>query len=719
MRLSRDTSLSSQNKAWPRTRDIEETIAGGEHLLSRVEESTRALRRVSWPAIRRSFDTTSSAGQALLFGLRLWAAVCLALYVSFCLELDKAYWAGTSAAVVSLPALGASLRKATFRMIGTVVGAVAIVALTAWFPQDRAAFIVGLALWGAACGFAGTILQNFASYGAAMAGVTAAVIALDELGATGGPNGDAFTFAMTRATEICIGIVCATIVAAGTDFGNARHRLSEQIVTLASEISTGLIGTFALGSSELMKTRALRHSLTRRVVDLGSLIDEAIGESSDLRYRRHMLLDAIDGLYAALAGWRTSATDLEVNSSDQGRREATIVLETLPLELRSAAKREDATTWLASVSHAGRKLLASVRALVGLQGWTASLQLLSDSTAEALLGLRRALDGLVLLADPAQVTSRSSDRRPFVPDFLPALINSARVFLTVIAVSLLWIATGWPGGATAVTFALVTVSVLSPRGDRAYAGALAFLLGTGVSAILAAIINFAVLPGTESFFGFCAAIGLVLIPIGAMELWNAPIFGSMATYFLPNLAPANPANYDLGQFYNTALGILVGVGAGVLSFLLLPAPSAAVRARWLLALTLRDLRRLAMSRLRSTPRNWKNRMYNRLSSLPDQVSLLQNARLDAGFAVGTEIIRLSSLLHRLGIGLSLEGVLRALVRGNSIGAIDCLAGVDRAVGEPTTTGADASAKLRARASVRIISDALTEHADYFDGSTFV
>ena len=67
----------------------------------------------------------------MLFGVRLWAAVCLALYVSFCLELDKAYWAGTSAAVVSLPALGASLRKATFRMIGTVVGAVAIVALTA------------------------------------------------------------------------------------------------------------------------------------------------------------------------------------------------------------------------------------------------------------------------------------------------------------------------------------------------------------------------------------------------------------------------------------------------------------------------------------------------------------------------------------------------------------------------------------------------------------
>src|SRR5881392_952836 len=79
-----------------------------------------------------------TAGPPLLFGLRLWASVCLALYVAFCLELDNAYWAGTSAAIVCQPHLGASLRKGWFRMIGTVVGAVAIVVLTACFPQDRA-----------------------------------------------------------------------------------------------------------------------------------------------------------------------------------------------------------------------------------------------------------------------------------------------------------------------------------------------------------------------------------------------------------------------------------------------------------------------------------------------------------------------------------------------------------------------------------------------------
>jgi cytochrome bd ubiquinol oxidase subunit I len=83
-----------------------------------------------------------SGGPALLFGLRLWVAVTLALYVAYRLELDNAYWAGTTAAIVCQPSLGASLRKASFRMIGTAIGAVVIVVLTACFPQSRIGYVI-------------------------------------------------------------------------------------------------------------------------------------------------------------------------------------------------------------------------------------------------------------------------------------------------------------------------------------------------------------------------------------------------------------------------------------------------------------------------------------------------------------------------------------------------------------------------------------------------
>ena len=117
-----------------------------------------------------AFARAAKASPPLLFGLRLWAAVCLALFVAFWLQLDNPFWAGASASVVCQPQLGASLRKGWFRMVGTAVGAIAIVTLTGCFPQNRIGFLALLALWCSLCAFAATLLRNFASYSAALAG---------------------------------------------------------------------------------------------------------------------------------------------------------------------------------------------------------------------------------------------------------------------------------------------------------------------------------------------------------------------------------------------------------------------------------------------------------------------------------------------------------------------------------------------------------------------
>src|SRR5216683_2711207 len=127
-------------------------------------------RRISWPDTELLLRKISAAVPSLLFGLRLWASVSLALYIAYWLELDNPFWAGTSAAVVCQPQLGASLRKGWFRMIGTVVGAVIIVLIAACFPQDRIGFFVLLTLWGGICAFVATVLRNFGSYAASLAG---------------------------------------------------------------------------------------------------------------------------------------------------------------------------------------------------------------------------------------------------------------------------------------------------------------------------------------------------------------------------------------------------------------------------------------------------------------------------------------------------------------------------------------------------------------------
>src|SRR5947208_16194749 len=110
---------------------------------------THLNRRVFLPeaslAVGRFEAALRAASPPLLFGLRLWASVSLALYVAFWLQLDNPYWAGTSAAIVCQPQLGASLRKGWFRMVGTLIGAVISVVLVASFPHDRILFLAGLA----------------------------------------------------------------------------------------------------------------------------------------------------------------------------------------------------------------------------------------------------------------------------------------------------------------------------------------------------------------------------------------------------------------------------------------------------------------------------------------------------------------------------------------------------------------------------------------------
>jgi len=365
-------------------------------------------RRLSLPpdvslAVRRLEAALRAAGPPLLFGLRLWASVTLALYVAFWLELDNPFWAGTSAAIVSLPQLGASLRKGWFRMIGTLVGAVMSVVLVACFPQDRILFLGALALWGAACSFVSALLRNFASYSAMLAGYTVAIIAGDLLGATGGVNAnEAFLLAVTRANEICIGIVCAGIVLAGTDLGGARRRLAALFADLAVGISSGFSDTLTRTGGALPDTQPVRREFIRRVIALDPVIDETIGESSQIRHQSPILQQAVDGLLAALDGWRAAANHLARLPQDRARDETALILLNLPAELRAQPEEAKPTGWMADPTGSRRICETTVQRLLSLSVETPSLRLLLDKTAEALAGLAQVLNGLALLVvEPA------------------------------------------------------------------------------------------------------------------------------------------------------------------------------------------------------------------------------------------------------------------------------------------------------------------------------
>jgi uncharacterized membrane protein YccC len=239
------------------------------------------------------------------------------------------------------------------------------------------------------------------------------------------------------------------------------------------------------------------------------------------------------------------------------------------------------------------------------------------------------------------------------------------------------------------------------------------MVGNCLAAVLAAIVGFAVLPNHETFAALSLGIGLVLVPAGTGLALAPPaqlmIFVAVVSNFLPMLAPANQESYDTQQFYNFALGILVGSGAGVLSFSLMPPLSPAFRTRRLLAFTLRDLHRIATGPIPRTPDDWAGRMYSRLSVLPAAAQPLQRSQLLAAFSVGIDMIQLRHICRRVDLGSDLDSALEAFARGSCATAIARLADLDRALISRGTT-----AVLRARGLVLAISEALSQHAAYFD-----
>ena len=107
-------------------------------------------------------------------------------------------------------------------------------------------------------------------------------------------------------------------------------------------------------------------------------------------------------------------------------------------------------------------------------------------------------------------------------------------------------------------------------------------------------------------------------------------------------------------------------------------------------------------------------MIGRLAAVPDQAESLQRARLLAALSVGTEIINLRPMALRLGAAAEFDAALVAFVRGNSATAIARLHQLDHRLASDPAQGARDDAVLRARSRLLVMSEALSEHASYFD-----
>ena len=608
------------------------------------------------------------------------------------------------------------MRNGWFRVVGTVVGAAAIVLLSAAFPQDRAAFLIGLALLCGGSAFVAAQLGNASALSASLVGATAAIVAGAELGAVGGPNGQAFMLAVGRATEICIGVVAAGIVLASTHVGVASHRLHEQISGIAAEIRLHVSNMLANAGGALPDSQIVRRDLARRVIGLNAQIDEAIGESWQVRYHAPLLRRALEGLLQALMSWRILALRLSALPSDVAGRQAGRILQLAPPFAWAGSQPQTARPAAASPDRSA--YAATARALLREPAASPSMRLLADQTAGILAGLCRMLDGLALLRDGRVPSTSIRTRRPAPSDLLPALVAALRSFSVVLIAAALWIATAWPNGSTAIVWAALATLIFAAAGDESFARVSGWALGTGMAAGFAAVTAFAVLPNVHSFVGLSLVLGLYLVPAGALSYLalKPAMFGAMATLFVPLLNPENHMSYDTLQFYNAAMAVVVGCCIGATSYLILPPVSPAIRTRRLLRRTLRDFRSLCCAGVRTSRRDWETLMYGRLAAIPDAATPQQRSEILAALSLGLTLIRLRRTPLPLALKSGLEAILSSISQGDVAVARDRLRQVDTAIAR-RASALERAPDNRARGLLQVIDDGLAQHTAYFSGGS--
>ncbi|MCT4369898.1 FUSC family protein, partial [Yangia mangrovi] len=184
-----------------------------------------------------ALETLGFNKHRLVFALRTAFAACLALVVAWMLGLEHPQWAGMTVWAASQPVRGQLLEKGLFRFAGTVIGTIAGVGLILAMQLHPALLVVGLALWVGLCTGLANLLRGFVAYGTVLAGYTAAMVALLDVGH---PE-NVWALGADRMATVLVGVLAALVVGwlfAPTADGSAlRGRIRGVLADLCDQLA--------------------------------------------------------------------------------------------------------------------------------------------------------------------------------------------------------------------------------------------------------------------------------------------------------------------------------------------------------------------------------------------------------------------------------------------------------------------------------------------------
>jgi uncharacterized membrane protein YccC len=596
--------------------------------------------------------TKSFGFRAVVFSVNCFIATMLALWIAFRLDLKNPWWAMLTVYITSQPVTGALRAKAAYRVLGTLLGAIAMVAIVPNLVDAPELTTAAISLWVAFCLYVSLLDRTPRAYTLALSGYTAALIGFPSVL---NPDG-VFDTAIARAEEIMLGTVSAALVHSlifplsvlsvllakqSTVLADARRWIADGLtreVTPASEqeprrIAADITELAILGSSLPYDTASQRPSQTviraldERLVALLPLLSTIEDRIAFLR-KYAAMPDHVEKLLAEVAAWCTGQQTGDRKEAHRLRRACAAALpETGP-----------ASSWddLMLVS-----LLARLIELI--ESWEECLELAALTH-----------DPLAPEDRPMRVILKRRAAKPLHRDHGMAALSALAAGLALLACSAFWIATAWPQGAGAVGLVAVICTLFAGFDDPTPVMS-SFIIGIVASIPLAGLYLFAILPAIDGYTWLAISLAPALIPIGIlMAIPRFTLIGLPLGVGLSfNLALQSSYAADMASFLNSATAVVIGALTGLAVTKLMRVVGAEAGARRLLRAGWRDLAALADRTFQPTRAEWASRMLDRVGLLMPRLSRagrdpeLETADALRDLRTGVNVIGLQEIVQSL------------------------------------------------------------------------
>ena len=514
-------------------------------------------------SIRRPAAIAGFPLSAWAFALRIWAAMMVALYAAFWLQLESASSAAVTVGILALQTRGQAYQKAVYRILCTIIGVVASFAIAGLFDSRASC-----SCWHSRMARALRLARWFSGW---QQGVRRRPGRLHRRPGRGDADDSPASISSRRKPGRC-----------GRG-GNCRPRADQRRVRRPN-LHPGLSDRLAAAQ---WRVRTLARAILR-------------GESADPIQSANFLSE--------ITALRPNITALAAKSSGGSARGAAA---------RSAAvalvAEVSAATALASLPAAALSSLRSTLA-DALGGDSRALQLRlrqradrGDAHAYDALFVRHAQDLLIedrraqdAIEDLRAGRDPARDiRAPIYRSRRAAVQNALRAFLAVVISAVLFSLGGWPLAAQGVALVGVTIA-LSANTPNPGTFAAAAVIAMPIAALLAGVTEFLILDGVDQFP--LLAIGMAPTVLAAALLFTipnprlAPIGLLLLVFFPVMLSPTNPQSYNPETFlFFSFLAITSVILLFVLLRTLLPA-SDALRRRWYLTSARTEMREVLAGR---------------------------------------------------------------------------------------------------------------------------